>query len=183
MTIYAPAADLWTRSVLPRVVPTPGPLDTPCWIFTGALTSRGYSSVAAGKKGRSVLGHRLAIAVRDGALPGMPVDHVCMVKACVNPAHLDVVTTAENNRRYRASRGWNKGGTCKGGHPLIDGNLRTSKRGRLVCAACATQAARERRGEAHLVRAWAKANGLPVKDTGRVSPDLVRQYRRRAAAA
>ena len=54
---------------------------------------------------------------------------------------------------------------------------------RLVCAACATQAARERRDEAHLVRAWAKANGLPVKDTGRVSPDLVRQYRRRAAAA
>ena len=104
MTIYAPAADLWTRSVLPRVVPTPGPLATPCWIFTGCVNSKGYGCVSAGLGKRTVLVHRLAIAVRDGGLPSLPVDHLCEVKRCANPPHLEPVTHAENTRRYWATR-------------------------------------------------------------------------------
>ena len=35
-----------------------------------------------------------------GPIPeGLVIDHLCRVRDCVNPAHLDVVTTGENTRR------------------------------------------------------------------------------------
>ena len=77
-----------------------------CWIFTGAAGSRGYGSVAGGRKGLSELAHRVAYRFAYGAIPdGMTIDHLCRVKRCVNPAHLEAVTRSENSRRYHASTG------------------------------------------------------------------------------
>lgn len=177
--IYAPAADLWERSVLPRLDRRPGPLATECWIFTGCLQSRGYGCVAAGRKGKTVLVHRLAIAVRDGALTDLPIDHLCMVRACCNPDHLDVVTTSENNRRSRTARGYCIGGQCGAGHPLTAETTYQSRRGRLVCRACANAANREyRRGISAVaaVREWLTANGHQVGSRGRIPARLMSLY-------
>ena len=102
MTIlYADPATLWERVLRKHVTHTPGG----CWEFTGCLNSKGYGCTAAGRKGKTVLTHRLAVIVRDGSIPqGMTVDHLCRNRRCCNPAHLEVVTNAENIRRGHAAR-------------------------------------------------------------------------------
>lgn len=95
--IYAPVHLLHER-MMQRVVPS-----GPCLIFTGATNSKGYGCVASGRKGKTVLTHRLAVLARDGEIPaGMTVDHLCGEKLCVRPDHLEVVTREENSsRRFR----------------------------------------------------------------------------------
>jgi hypothetical protein len=44
--------------------------------------------------------------------PGLEIDHLCAVAACVNPAHLEEVTHSENLKRYVASKTH-----CPHGHP------------------------------------------------------------------
>jgi hypothetical protein len=133
--VYADPATLFAR-MLRRVVRT----ESGCWIFTGTVTSRGYGCVGAGKRGHSILGHRLAILARDGQIPdGMTVDHQCHDSAtcrddvdcphrrCVNPAHLKVMTMADNLRRQWES------GRCRKGHRLT---RRTSGRRNRECKTC-----------------------------------------------
>lgn len=77
-----------------------------CWIWTGGLQSKGYGFFCRADASM-VLAHRYMFELERGPIaPGMQLDHVCCMKWCVNPAHLDQVTGAENMlRRYRAARG------------------------------------------------------------------------------
>jgi hypothetical protein len=75
---------------------------------------------------------------------GMVVDHLCRVRNCVNPEHLEVVTPAENNRRGALVT------HCKRGHLMDGDNLyfyvhTSSGRTQRACRACARlrQAARK----------------------------------------
>ena len=44
--------------------------------------------------------HRVIYEAEVGPIPeGMELDHTCNVRACVNPAHGEPVTPAENRRR------------------------------------------------------------------------------------
>ncbi len=76
-----------------------------CWLWTGSLNSAGYGGFSTGPT--RDLAHRWAYAHEVGPIPeGLDLDHLCRVKRCVNPAHLEAVTRAENLRRAReASRG------------------------------------------------------------------------------
>lgn len=107
-----------------------------CWIWTGAKNSKGYGSVSNGF-GSSVLAHRKSFELANGNIPaGLQIDHLCNTPPCVNPAHLEAVTGAENMRRRNASVTH-----CAKGHPLSGDNLRFSKKRdgcvRRVCVTCA----------------------------------------------
>jgi len=72
--------------------------DTPCWIWQKALGARGHGVVFRG--GFSGCAHRWYYMQHVGPVPaGAVLDHLCRVRACVNPAHLEPVTQAENVRR------------------------------------------------------------------------------------
>lgn len=71
--------------------------DTPCWIWQGTLVSTGYGWW------RRRYAHRVAYEREHGAIPpGMQIDHLCSVKPCVRPDHLEAVTAGENMRRAYA---------------------------------------------------------------------------------
>lgn len=77
---------------------------TPCWIWNGAPKNHGYCMV--GEASRRRYAHRVIYERFLGAIPdGLHIDHLCRVRNCVNPAHLEPVTIAENNRRGRVARG------------------------------------------------------------------------------
>lgn len=76
---------------------------TGCWIWTARIVN-GYAQVAW--EGRYVYAHRLTYQLLvNPTLPlarakGEPVsDHLCRRTACVNPAHIELVTQRENTLR------------------------------------------------------------------------------------
>ena len=100
-----------------------------CWLWFGAVSNGRYGSFNL--DGRTTTAHRAVYRLMVGPIPeGLTIDHLCMVKLCVNPAHLEPATSAENTRRGRAARM-----RCKRGHPLSGPNLR-QRGGRRQCRAC-----------------------------------------------
>lgn len=102
----------------------------PCWVWTRAKNSRGYGAFAVNGKSRSV--HRIVHETFIGPIPeGLTIDHLCRVKPCANPGHIEAVTQAENNRRKPASLVTE----CPQGHPYDEENTRLN-RGRRNCREC-----------------------------------------------
>jgi hypothetical protein len=89
-----PLSDRFFDKIVPE--PTSG-----CWLWEGALTSVGYGHISV-RTGEQVLAHRVSLALHGVEVPSdMEVDHLCMNRPCVNPDHLEVVTSTENLRRQR----------------------------------------------------------------------------------
>lgn len=62
-------------------------------------TLKGYHVICVGK-GRKKYDHVLSYELHVGEVPeGLEVDHLCRVKWCCNPDHLEAVTHRENIRR------------------------------------------------------------------------------------
>ena len=77
--------------------------DTPCWIWARYVNGGGYGRTSM--NGRGVPAHVRYWIEANGLVPaGLELDHLCRVKACVNPDHLEAVTHAENIWRGAAKK-------------------------------------------------------------------------------
>jgi hypothetical protein len=110
-----------------------------CWQWTAALNSAGYGKFSVGSK-QQLLAHRYAYELMVGPIPeGLELDHLCRVRRCVNPAHLEPVTTREN-----VMRGYARKTHCVHGHEYTPENTRLVHRANRpgpfrLCLACRRQ--------------------------------------------
>lgn len=71
---------------------------TPCWVWQRFVNKDGYGLL--GRYGKTYAAHRFYYELHHGPIPGgYQVDHLCGVRSCVNPDHLEAVVQRENLRR------------------------------------------------------------------------------------
>ena len=106
------------------------PDENGCMIWTASITGKaGYGKIKINKK--RVAAHRWSYELRYGPIPeGLHIDHLCRVRRCINPDHLEAVPPKVNiNRGRRANsekthcpkghaytyvwRGWRQCKICK----------------------------------------------------------------------
>lgn len=70
-----------------------------CWLWTGGKTRGGYGTFNP-TRDKAQVAHRYWYEVAIGPVPReLDLDHLCRVRHCVNPDHLEPVTRSENIRR------------------------------------------------------------------------------------
>lgn len=98
--------------------------ETGCWLWQAQITSLGYGRIRVGTQ--PCYAHRVSYELHRGQIPeGLEIDHLCRVRRCVNPDHLELVTRLENVRRgTRGGMGAiNAAKThCPKGHPYDEAN-------------------------------------------------------------
>ena len=109
-----------------------------CWIWTGAKNTQGYGNFKFdGHVGKA---HRYSYQLHRGAIPeGSTLDHLCRVRACVNPNHLEAVSLAINCSRRPARV------VCLRGHELTPENTAIYG-GKRICRQCVRITQARRRG-------------------------------------
>jgi hypothetical protein len=123
-------------------------LPSGCWEFGGYITPHGY-----GQLSRNIGAHRLAWEIENGCpVPaGLVIDHLChnadpacndsvacRHRRCVNPAHMEAVTSAANVMRGKSVGPINAAKThCAHGHEYTPENTyyRPDRYGR-ICKTC-----------------------------------------------
>lgn len=119
-----------------------------CWLWTQSVASNGYGNTWDGQRVRTA--HRYAYEHIVGPAPeGLVLDHLCAVKRCCNPAHLEPVTQAENMRRagWHSPRPLRDECPTHGPDPLY---LYYSTKGgvKVICRECSNEQQRRRRARA-----------------------------------
>ena len=113
-----------------------------CWIWMGILNPDGYSIRG------SLRPHRVIYESFKGKIPdGLVIDHLCRVRCCVNPDHLEPVTNKENILRGVGPTAKNSKKThCSKGHLFTEKNTRIRFREgaeRRSCKLCQAQHLRD----------------------------------------
>lgn len=111
-----------------------------CWLWIGYVRSDGYANFM-GHNGAPGYAHRFSYELARGPVPpGLHLDHLCRVRHCVNPDHLEAVTPRVNTLRGVGPSALNAGAThCVRGHEFTPENtLRyPSSPEHRVCKICA----------------------------------------------
>lgn len=120
----------WSKVDKDGPLPTWAPFLGPCWIWTGTVYRSKTPSYTDGYgtfkvSGRMFGAHRWSYVCLVGPVPAsLHLDHLCRVRHCVNPDHLEPVTCAENLLRGTGQPARNARKTrCKRDHPLSGDNL------------------------------------------------------------
>lgn len=121
-----------------------------CWLWGRAVNSKtGYGMIGVGGRGKHTTTHAAAYRALVGAVPpGLELDHLCRVRACCNPAHLEPGTHKVNMERgYSPSAISRRLGTCLRGHPRSPENTHVDSDGHSVCLACRRERYRKSVGD------------------------------------
>lgn len=115
----------------------------PCLIWTGTLSPGGYGKIKDTENGSTRAVHRLMYELVVGPIK-QQLDHLCRVRRCASPAHLEDVSAKVNTRR-----GDNYESTvthCPQDHAYSEDNVRIGGKGERQCRACDRIRARVKRG-------------------------------------
>lgn len=135
-------ADLPAR-IAAKIVVDP---DTSCWLWIAVRQPDGYGK--AKWSGRMVSVHRLSYQLLVGAIPdGLEIDHLCRVRNCVNPVHMEPVTHGENVRRTLGGIIRKGDGECRQGHDLAFVGVRPNGQCAECCRAATRRYVAKRRAE------------------------------------
>lgn len=112
-----------------------------CWPWRGWVNDGGYGIVSTMRDGRAVhvRAHRLAYELthREPIPAALTIDHLCRVRHCVNPAHLDVVTRGVNVRRGETTAARHaETMVCPYGHAYDTANTVWKADGSRGCGVC-----------------------------------------------
>ena len=147
-----------------------------CWIWQARKDPSGYSRVGIKLEDNYNAGHRLSYRVFKGEIPlGYHIDHVCRIKDCVNPRHLEALTPSAHMGKPRGPKG-----VCRNGHTKPPGRCPT-------CVSIRTELRREPCRRYHLenrvrILERKKEYYLENKESIRAK-NLVRYSRRKTALA
>lgn len=108
-----------------------------CWLWTGSLFNSGYGRFKAERQDRCA--HAWSYELMRSPVPlGLELDHLCRVRRCVNPAHLEPVTPQTNLLRGLGLASANSQKThCVNGHEFSSENTGRASNGGRVCRRCA----------------------------------------------
>jgi hypothetical protein len=117
-----------------------------CWLWTGSIFPNGYGRTRVKSCGRrQLLAHRVVYEAKVGPIPkGLDLDHLCRVRCCVNPSHLEPVTRKVNLERggviaalNAMAAAKNRAAFCARGHPMTQENTYVYPSGRhRACREC-----------------------------------------------
>ncbi len=101
-----------------------------CWLWRSTKDHRGYGQFY--HQGWVHRAHRFSFVLTGNHIPdGLVIDHLCRTPLCVNPDHLEAVTSHENLLRGTALIT-----SCPKGHPYDEANTYRDKNGHRTCRAC-----------------------------------------------
>ncbi len=122
-----------------------------CWFWVGSRNRKGYGNLRRDQAdgGQVIAAHRYVYQKLVGPIPeGLQIDHLCRVRHCVNPKHLEPVEPVVNTRRSPVAPAAIRGRRthCDKGHPFAGENLRwRNRRGIMsrICVECTLIQGRE----------------------------------------
>ncbi|MEV0438955.1 HNH endonuclease signature motif containing protein [Streptomyces spectabilis] len=141
------------RSWLDRFLDKTRDADGGCWEWTGHVKPNGYGQVRINR--RPLHAHRVAYEAVHGPIPeGLVLDHLCRRRNCVNPDHLEPVTTRTNVLRGSGPAARNARRThCLRGHAFDAANTYVTPNGARNCRTCRTDRRRTGRTRRGVTRA------------------------------
>lgn len=114
--------------------------DNGCLLWLGHLDRKGYGTFSVGE--RTTFVHRQAWENANGPIPdGLVIDHLCRVRNCINPAHMETVLPAVNTLRGDSPGGkYARRTHCDNGHEYDEANTYRTPKGGRTCRTCQREA-------------------------------------------
>lgn len=120
-----------TRNLPARIVERIEVSPTGCWEWTGPTNGDGYAQY------KLAYVHRTVYELLVGPIAaGLEIDHLCHVRRCCNPSHLEAVTHAENVARSDVGAPNARKTHCPKGHAYDEANTYVSSAGSRRCRTC-----------------------------------------------